>query len=184
MKEKEWEDILEKNLNRVESGLSLIERQKRVNTGVIDLFCKDKKGNYVIVELKKKPDTKVITQLAKYNMALIKSGLNKKRLRTILVALELSEAVKETCEFFDFEIKKLYKERTVDKKEEWYRRRGMPNEKELISFIKRREFVNFSNIARHFEINNATVSDLIDMFVKKKKAVVKKFGGNKIVNLL
>ena len=60
----------------------------------------------------------------------------------------------------------------------------MPNEKELISFIKRREFVNFSNIARHFEINNATVSDLIDMFVKKKKAVVKKFGGNKIVNLL
>jgi len=59
----------------------------------------------------------------------------------------------------------------------------IPTEDELISFIKRREFVNFSIIARHFEINNATVSDLMDMLIKKKKAVIKKLGGSKIVRL-
>ena len=59
----------------------------------------------------------------------------------------------------------------------------IPTEEELISFIKRREFVNFSIIARYYEINNATVSDLIDMLVKKKKAVVKKVGGSKWIKL-
>ena len=59
----------------------------------------------------------------------------------------------------------------------------IPTEAELISFIKRREFVNFSLVARHFEINNATVSDFIEMLVKKKKVIVKKVGGSKWIKL-
>lgn len=59
----------------------------------------------------------------------------------------------------------------------------IPSENELKDFIKRRDFVNFSLIAKHFEINNATVSDLINMLVKKKIAIVRKLGGNKIVKL-
>ena len=59
----------------------------------------------------------------------------------------------------------------------------IPTEIELINFIKRRDMVNFSLIARHFEINNATVFDLVDMLVIKKKAVVKKLGGNKVVRI-
>jgi|SRR3989344_3364496 len=183
MKEKELEDKLEKNLNKIEPGLILIQRQKRVDTGIIDLFCKDKNGNYVIVEIKRKPNTNVVAQLAKYNMALIKNGLSKKKLRTILVAQELSRTVTAACEFFNFEIKNVYKERIMNKKEELDDETGMPNEEELIMFIKKRGFVNLSDIARYFDINNATVSDLINDLVKKKKVRIKKIGSNKVVLL-
>ena len=59
----------------------------------------------------------------------------------------------------------------------------IPNEKELIEFLKKNDLVNFSKIAKHFEINNATVSDLIDSLVKKKIVTVKSLGGSKIVIL-
>ena len=59
----------------------------------------------------------------------------------------------------------------------------IPTEKELIEFIKRRDLVNFSLIAKHFEINNATVSDLVDALVKKKLVTVTIFSGSKVVRL-
>ena len=59
----------------------------------------------------------------------------------------------------------------------------IPTEKELIEFIKARDLVNFSAIARYYEINNATVSDLINALVKKKIVTVTKIGGNKVVRL-
>ncbi len=57
----------------------------------------------------------------------------------------------------------------------------IPEEKELLSFIEQHEIVNFSIIARHFDIKNSTVSDLIDLLLKKKLVIVKKLGGSKIV---
>ena len=48
MKEKELESILEKKLEVIESGLSLIEKQKHVDMGIVDLFYKDKNNNYAI----------------------------------------------------------------------------------------------------------------------------------------
>ncbi len=183
MKEKELEDKLEKNLGKIEPGLSLIERQKRVDTGIIDLFCKDKNGNYVIIEIKRKPSTHVIAQLAKYNMALIKEGLNKKRLRTILVAQESSKAIEEACEFFNFEIKNVYKEKISNKKEESDKKKKIPKEEELIMFIKNREFVNISTIAKFFNIYHATASDFVEYLKDKKLIDVKKIGVNKIVSL-
>lgn len=59
----------------------------------------------------------------------------------------------------------------------------IPTEKELLEFIKRRDLVNFSIIAKFFDIQNSTVSDLIKPLVKKKFVVVKKLGGSKIVRL-
>ncbi|MDP3917342.1 MAG: FeoC-like transcriptional regulator [Nanoarchaeota archaeon] len=58
-----------------------------------------------------------------------------------------------------------------------------PSEKELIDFIKKREFVNFSMIARHFDIKNAAVSDFVALLEKKKVLRVKKMGGSKFVLL-
>ncbi|MEK6834892.1 MAG: endonuclease NucS domain-containing protein [Nanoarchaeota archaeon] len=183
MKEKEIEDKVEKNLRKIESGLKLVERQKRVSTGIIDLFCKDKNGKYVIVEIKRKPDTKVITQLAKYNMALIKDGFRKRRLRTILVAQELSKHVKETCEFFKFEIKNVYKERNLNEKEESDNRFRIPSKEELVTFIKSKKFVNLSMIARFFNIYNNTALDLVNDLKERNLAHIKKFGGSKIIIL-
>ena len=54
---------------------------------------------------------------------------------------------------------------------------------ELIKFIKRKDLINFSLIAKHFEINNATLSDLIGALLKKKLVTVTKLGGSKVVRL-
>jgi len=180
MKEKEIEDKLEINLDKLEKGLILIERQKRVNSGIIDLFCKDKNENYVIVEIKRKPHTNVVAQLAKYNMSLIKNGFKKRKLRTILVAQDLSKAVKESCEYFNFEIKNLYKEKIENKKEEKF---GMPSKEELITFIKSKNFVNLSMIARFFNIYNSTALDLVNDLKAQNIVHIKKLGGSKMVVL-
>lgn len=181
MKEKEIEDNLEKNLNKIEKGLILVERQKRVDIGIIDLFCKDKNNKYVIVEIKRKADVKVIVQLAKYNMFLVNNGLSKNRLRTILVTQELTKPVKEACEFFNFETRNIYKKSYLDKEKEI--KLKVPNQDELIRFIKRKVFVNLSMIARHYGIKNGTASDLVDYLSKNNLVTVKKLGGSKIVRL-
>ena len=59
----------------------------------------------------------------------------------------------------------------------------IPTEKELLDFIKRRDIVNFSLIAKHFDIQHATVSDLIFALQQKKLVDVKKLGGSKIVRV-
>lgn len=59
----------------------------------------------------------------------------------------------------------------------------VPTEKELILFIKRKGLVNLSMIARHFEIHNATVSDLIKTLQAKGKIKVKQLGGSKIAQV-
>jgi len=59
----------------------------------------------------------------------------------------------------------------------------VPTEKELLDFIKSRDFVNFSSIAKYFEIKNTTVSDIIKGLEKNKLVIIKKLGGSKIVRL-
>lgn len=58
----------------------------------------------------------------------------------------------------------------------------LPTEKELTEFIKRKDnLVNFSMIAKQFDIKNATASDLVELLQKKKLVSVKKIGGQKLV---
>ena len=59
----------------------------------------------------------------------------------------------------------------------------IPSEKELLEFIRKRDLINFSSIAKHFAIKNATVSDLVLPLQKKKLIEVKKLGGSKVVRL-
>jgi len=59
----------------------------------------------------------------------------------------------------------------------------IPGEKELIDFIKKRDLVNYSVIAKFYQINNATVSDIIDDLAKKKLVTITKVGGSKIVRV-
>lgn len=59
----------------------------------------------------------------------------------------------------------------------------IPSEKELLDFINKRDLINFTSIAKYFDIKNATVTDLINDLIKKKKVIVKKLGGSKIVRL-
>ena len=59
----------------------------------------------------------------------------------------------------------------------------LPSEEELLEFIKKRELVNFSMIAKAFDLRNSTVTDLMESLKAKKKVTIKKFGGSKVVML-
>ena len=59
----------------------------------------------------------------------------------------------------------------------------IPSEKELIEFIEKHELVNYSLIAKFFDINNATVTDLIKALEKKKIVRIRQFSGSKVVLL-
>ncbi|MBI1972847.1 hypothetical protein HYS50_02480 [Candidatus Woesearchaeota archaeon] len=59
----------------------------------------------------------------------------------------------------------------------------IPSEKELLDFLKKHELVNLTAIARHFDLKNATIPDLLKPLEKKKLVEVRKFGGSKVVLL-
>lgn len=59
----------------------------------------------------------------------------------------------------------------------------IPTEKELVDFLKRHDLINLTAIARHFDIKNATVPDLLKPLEKKRLVEVRKFGGSKVVLL-
>jgi len=59
----------------------------------------------------------------------------------------------------------------------------VPTEEQLIKFIKSKEYVNFSLIAKHFNIKNPTVSDLIKDLEEKNLVEVNSFGGSKFVKV-
>ncbi len=58
---------------------------------------------------------------------------------------------------------------------------AFPTEEELVQFIKKKDFVNFTMIAKQFNIQKVTVSDIIASLVQKKLVKVKKIGGSKMV---
>ena len=68
-------------------------------------------------------------------------------------------------------------------KKEVLKTQMIPTEKELLEFIKGRDLVNFSTVAKFYNINNATVSDIIDDLAKKKLVTITKVGGSKIVRV-
>ena len=59
----------------------------------------------------------------------------------------------------------------------------IPTEKELVDFLKKHDLINLSAIAKHFDIKNATVPDILKPLEKKRLVEVRKFGGSKVVLL-
>lgn len=65
--ERVLEDILEHNLDGLESDLKLIGRQFPTAVGPIDLLAEDKDGLYVVIELKRgRTSDRVVGQVARY----------------------------------------------------------------------------------------------------------------------
>ncbi|MBS3144549.1 hypothetical protein J4208_03100 [Candidatus Woesearchaeota archaeon] len=52
-----------------------------------------------------------------------------------------------------------------------------------MDFLKKHDLINLTAIAKHFDIKNATVPDLLKPLEKKKVVEVRKFGGSKVVLL-
>ncbi len=87
VKEATVEDILAQNIEMVEEGMTLLNRQRETEVGRIDLFAKDKAGTYTIIELKKgRTDDEVFGQLSRYMGWCRKTHARTERVRGIIIA--------------------------------------------------------------------------------------------------
>ncbi len=84
--ERDLEDYLSRNLDVVEKGLRLIERQKELpGLGRLDILARDQDGNFVVIELKAgQADEKAVGQLQAYIEYLREQGYE--NIRGILIA--------------------------------------------------------------------------------------------------
>lgn len=70
IKEKDVEAYLIGNLDLIEKGLKYVDNQVFVRGGRIDVLAKDRRGNYVIIELKVEEDKEIIWQALYYPEAI------------------------------------------------------------------------------------------------------------------
>ena len=84
--EKDLQIYLSNRLTEIEEGLTLVSREYKTDAGFIDILCKDKDGDYVIIETKAgKAKDAALGQILGYIGALKSSGVTE-NIRGILVA--------------------------------------------------------------------------------------------------
>lgn len=65
--EKNLEDLVVQQLDAIEAGLTLVQRQMPTPAGRLDLLCKDAHGDYVVIELKRgRGSDQVVGQALRY----------------------------------------------------------------------------------------------------------------------
>lgn len=80
MYEENLESLIVERLEEVEPGLTLIQRQYVTTVGRIDLLCKDRRGNFVVVELKRfRASTESITDQVTRYIGWVQEHLAKRR---------------------------------------------------------------------------------------------------------
>ena len=84
--EKDLQIYLSNRLTEIEEGLTLVSREYKTDAGFIDILCKDKNGDYIIIETKAgKAKDAALGQILGYIGALKESGVTE-NIRGILVA--------------------------------------------------------------------------------------------------
>ena len=106
IKEKQFEDMLDATNALRKMGLEIIDRQRKVSPGnIIDLLCKDEKGDLVVVELKKGSSNETIGQLARY-VTDVSEYVAKppQKVRGLILALEIDEQLIRAARGVDFDV--------------------------------------------------------------------------------
>ncbi len=81
----------------VEEGLKPISYEKKIEPGFVDVYCEDRAGKFVVIEIKRKTaGRKAALQLAKYVEAV--RGIVNKEVRGILAAPSLGKGVQRLLE--------------------------------------------------------------------------------------
>ncbi|MBW1619824.1 endonuclease NucS domain-containing protein [Empedobacter falsenii] len=89
--EKDLQIYLSNRLTEIENGLTLVSREYKTDAGFIDILCKDKNGDYVIIETKAgKAKDAAFGQIMGYIGALKSSGVTE-NIRGILVASDFDD---------------------------------------------------------------------------------------------
>jgi hypothetical protein len=91
--ERNLEDFMVQQLDAIEPGLQLVERQLSTTAGRLDLLCRDPGGCYVIVELKRMQGSdEVVGQILRY-MGWFKETHPKEQVRGIVVVGRQDQAL-------------------------------------------------------------------------------------------
>jgi RecB family endonuclease NucS len=89
----------------IEDGFTPITSEKEMSTGFVDIFGRDKEGNYAIIEIKRGRATReAVMQLARYIQLFRKGNPNA---RGILVAESLAKGAERTIVSLNLEFKRL-----------------------------------------------------------------------------
>ena len=137
--ESEIETSIISNLEILEEGLELIGNQYSISVGYIDVLCRDKNENLVVIELKRGTGShKVVGQIQKY-MAWVSENLAEgKQVRGIIVVKEydkeLGYAIKGSK--FPIEVKIFGQEPPTEENIKYCDRCGKPNKKSAKYCIK------------------------------------------------
>lgn len=92
--EKDLQEFISKNLESIETGLTLIEKEYSTNVGRIDILARDANGVFVVIELKCGiAKREVLGQILSY-MAAIKHEKNAEEVRGIIIANDFDYALK------------------------------------------------------------------------------------------
>ncbi len=131
MSEEEIRDIIVSNPAMIEEGLRVIDVEKPIEPGFVDLYARDKDGNVVVIEIKRvKAGEDAVRQLLSYVEIFKAKGV---KVRGILVAPSITENALKLIHLFNLEfkyidLKKLYMEST--------KRRVRFKQQQLIDYIK------------------------------------------------
>ncbi len=91
--EKNLEDFMVHQLEAIEPGLRLENRQLSTPAGRLDLLCRDTKGNYVVVEFKRMQGTdQVVGQVLRY-MGWLSETYGANKVRGIVVVAKKDQAL-------------------------------------------------------------------------------------------
>jgi len=93
-KEKDLSSLVQAEPHLIEPGLVPLEMEKSIRTGGIDVYARDKEGNLVVVELKRRAaGLDAVTQLKRYVGEIRR--LHKEKVRGILCAPSLTPNARE-----------------------------------------------------------------------------------------
>jgi len=104
--EEDIENLLDSKNTLKSKGLDIINRQVSFSpNNIIDLLCKDEKGDIVVVELKKGSANRVIGQLARYiNDVREHFAKPTQKVRGIILSFNIDEQLIKAARAVDFEV--------------------------------------------------------------------------------
>jgi RecB family endonuclease NucS len=92
----------------IEPGLKLEDKEKHIIPGAIDIYCKDKNDNFVVIELKRRTaGINEVMQLNRYVKEIKRQKGKKEKVRGILCAPSISPNAKEMLNRHKLEFAKL-----------------------------------------------------------------------------